>query len=284
MTGTQNRIFCGLPDIQISDLIWKILKRNGCTELKKYIICLLILIIAFYASACSNSTETTETKSEEKEQQTQATEEIKTNYKELFSKNKGKDPYERRVTEDEDDDYYYDDDEDEETEEEIDEDDDSDAWKKVLTNYLKNNGNDDYYEYALVDINGDYVPELYEHSKKKPSMSKLSWIYDGEVYSVELYIDSFEYIEGENMFMTTGMDSGLQGDFVYEIYKDEAEELTVGTANRMVVGQEFYVWNDEKVEGWEYDRLREEAFDSAHAKTVDLFLNTSRMIAEIQDI
>ena len=147
-----------------------------------------------------------------------------------------------------------------------------DSWKQVYIDYL-NNTDTENYEFALVYVNEDEVPELYKHGKQRPSSSELCWIYENEVYSQWLMIDGFEYIEDENLFMSTGVQSGVQGDFVYMINGNEAKQLSKGTVSRMIQGQERYTWNGEDVTEDEYEKLRRSAFDTVKATTVNEYHN-----------
>ena len=156
-----------------------------------------------------------------------------------------------------------------------------DSWKEIYIDYLKNYEYKDNYEFALVNVDNDDIPELYEHAKQRPASSNLSWIYQGKVYSQTLVIDGFEYIEGENLFMSTGIQSGVQADFVYMINGNEAIELSKGTASRVIQGQERYNWNGKDVSEEEYNTLRTSVFDSSKAKTVDVYFSADEIIAMI---
>ena len=158
-----------------------------------------------------------------------------------------------------------------------------DSWKDSYINYFNNYENSDGFEFALVNVDGDGIPELYEHAKHRPASSKLSWIYQGEVCSQWLMIDGFEYIESENLFMSTGIQSGIQADFVYMINGNETMELSQGTASRMIQGQERYNWNGEEVSESEYNTLRTAVFDSSKANTVDNFFSADEMVAKIEN-
>lgn len=103
--------------------------------------------------------------------------------------------------------------------------------------YLTGSENADYYEYALVYVDKDDIPELYKHGKQRPMRSEICWIYEGNVYSQWLMIDGFEYHEKENLFFSTGIQAGVQGDFVYSISGSESVEKVKGTASRVIQGQ-----------------------------------------------
>lgn len=151
------------------------------------------------------------------------------------------------------------------------------SWKQIYLNCL--NGNDDeYFEFALVYVNEDDIPELYKHGKKRPSSSELCWIFENEVYSQAMFIDGFEYYEKGNLFMSTGVQSGIQGDFVYQINDSEATKLSQGTASRVIQGQERFTWNGEDVTEEEYEALRNAAFDSTNATTVNEYYTISDLL------
>lgn len=153
----------------------------------------------------------------------------------------------------------------------------SDNWKQVYSDYINRLSNSDYYNYALVYVDEDDVPELYMHGKQRPMSSELCWIYNDEVYSQKLMIDGFRYYERENLFMSTGIQTGVQGDFVYKINGSEATQVHKGTASRLIQGQERFTWNGEDVSEDEYNSLRDEAFDFSKAKTVEEFVSDSEL-------
>ncbi len=151
------------------------------------------------------------------------------------------------------------------------------SWKQIYLNCL--NGNDDeYFEFALVYVDGDDIPELYKHAKQRPKSSELCWIYDNAVYSQALFVDSFEYYEKDNLFFSTGIQSGVQGDFIYQINGTEATRLCQGTVSRMIQGQERYTWNGENVTESEYESLRSSAFNSSIAKTISEYNSISNLL------
>lgn len=153
----------------------------------------------------------------------------------------------------------------------------NDSWKQIYSDYVNSLSNSDYYEYALVYVDEDDIPELYMHGKQRPMSSELCWIYNDEVYSQRLMIDGFRFYERENLFMSTGIQTGVQGDFVYKINGSEATQVHKGTASRLIQGQERFTWNGEDVSEDEYNSLRDEAFDFSKAKTVEEFVSDSEL-------
>ena len=153
----------------------------------------------------------------------------------------------------------------------------NDSWKQIYSDYVNSLSNSDYYEYALVYVDEDDIPELYMHGKQRPMSSELCWIYNDEVYSQRLMIDGFRFYERENLFMSTGIQTGVQGDFVYKINGSEATQVHKGTASRLIQGQERFTWNGEDGSEDEYNSLRDEAFDFSKAKTVEEFVSYSEL-------
>lgn len=153
----------------------------------------------------------------------------------------------------------------------------NDSWKQIYSDYVNSLSNSDYYEYALVYVDEDDIPELYMHGKQRPMSSELCWIYNDEVYSQRLMIDGFRFYERENLFMSTGIQTGVQGDFVYKINGSEATQVHKGTASRLIQGQERFTWNGEDVSEDEYNSLKDEAFDFSKAKTVEEFVSDSEL-------
>lgn len=156
------------------------------------------------------------------------------------------------------------------------------GWKQVYIDYLKSSDNTDNYEYALVNVDEDEIPELYKHGKQKPMNSEICWIYDGSVYSQWLMIDGFEYYEKDNLFYSSGIQSGIQGDNVYQIDGDTAKELHKGIASRLIKGQEKFTWNGKDVSEEEYNTLRKKAFDSSKANTVKSYHSLVEILTSIE--
>ena len=96
-------------------------------------------------------------------------------------------------------------------------------------------------------------------------------------------IDGFEYHEKENLFFSTGIQAGVQSDFVYSLSGSETIQKAKGTASRVIQGQERFTWNDENVTENEYNTLRAEAFDSSKAKTVDNYDSLEELISIIEN-
>ena len=157
------------------------------------------------------------------------------------------------------------------------------SWKQVYINYLNGSDNANNFEYALVYVDEDEIPELYKHGKQRPMSSEIFWIFEGSVYSQSLMIDGFEYHEKENLFFSTGIQAGVQSDFVYSLSGSETIQKAKGTASRVIQGQERFTWNDENVTENEYNTLRAEAFDSSKAKTVDNYDSLEELISIIEN-
>jgi len=158
----------------------------------------------------------------------------------------------------------------------------NESWKQVYSDYINRLSNSDYYNYALVYVDEDDVPELYMHGKQRPMSSELCWIYKDEVYSQKLMIDGFRFYERENLFMSTGIQTGVQGDFVYKINGSEATRVHQGTASRLIQGQERFTWNGEDVSEEEYNSLRAEVFESSKMKTVTSFMSLDELISNLE--
>lgn len=145
------------------------------------------------------------------------------------------------------------------------------SWKQIYIDYLNGSDNANNFEYALVYVDEDEIPELYKHGKQRPMSSEICWIYDGNVYSQRLMIDGFKYYEKGNLFFSTGTQSGVQGDFVYSLSGSETIQKAQGTASRAIQGHERFTWNGEDVTENEYNSLRAEAFDFSKANSADNF-------------
>ncbi len=157
------------------------------------------------------------------------------------------------------------------------------SWKQVYINYLNSSENTDNHRYALVYLDSDNIPELFERGYSRRMGNTLYWIYNGSMCSENLVSMDLEYYEYENYFLSMTVEAGIQSDLIYQINKSELEELYRGMASRVIKGQERFNWNGEEVSEEEYNSLRADAFDSSKAKKTGSYETADRMISEIQN-
>lgn len=155
-------------------------------------------------------------------------------------------------------------------------------WTKIYIDYLTTSSDSEYYEYALLDIDGDSIPEIYEHSKYSTGYKNLIWIFNDELKTQRVG-NSLEYVPGENIFITTSVQAGVQSDFVYEINGTSLKELHSGMASRVITGQERYKWDGVEVSESEYNVLRDSSFDFSASKLVSEYYSAIEIIDVIDD-
>lgn len=154
-------------------------------------------------------------------------------------------------------------------------------WKSAYIDYiLKNdiNFNSEYsYNYELININGDDIPEIYIEKNSLAEGSTLCSYSNNSVINLQMYVYGLSYIEGENLFMDSG---GHMDAYYNKIYKIEDGEFVIqckgdyGAEDNSNIQFDnesnpiyTYYWNDSKVANKiEYEKLLSKAFDKERAK------------------
>ena len=96
-----------------------------------------------------------------------------------------------------------------------------DGWKQAYINYLKGiAAEDDTYNleqenFALVDIDGDGIPELYDDHGTTAAGAELFTYNNGNIESLYMYTYGLKYIEGKNLFRDLG---GHMDEYYDDIY------------------------------------------------------------------
>ena len=156
------------------------------------------------------------------------------------------------------------------------------SWKEAYIDYLKNKGDLSNYEFALVYVDEDDIPELFVHSKQNMMQSTLCWVADGTLCSKDIEASNLSYYEKENLLYTSVVHTGVQSEFVYQINNTELSTVHSGMASRVIQGQEKFRWDDEEVSEEEYDKLLNQAFNTSKATTTEDYLSADEIIKEIE--
>ena len=158
------------------------------------------------------------------------------------------------------------------------------SWKKAYVDYINSKDDPGDYEYALVYVDDDDIPELFVHLKGRGPMSELCWLCDGTVCSKAIGTENLVYIEKGNCIMTTEVHTGVQSDYILQIENSELNTIHTGRANKAVKGQESFKWDDKEVSEEEYDKLLNQAFNTSNAKTTESYKSADEIIKEIESI
>ncbi len=96
----------------------------------------------------------------------------------------------------------------------------TDDWKDAYIHYLESIGPDalDMETFALIDLNGDGTPELYNDHGTTATGAEVLTYCNGNLESLFMYSYGLHYIEGENLFRDAG---GHMDGYYDEIYSIE---------------------------------------------------------------
>lgn len=152
-------------------------------------------------------------------------------------------------------------------------------WKQAYLNYIMLGSmyGTDYFEYGLINIDGDDIPELFCWGGGTAEGMHLISFYDGEVFDSYLPLGGLYYLEGENKVYVS---AGRMDNYTDNVYHLEKGLLVsdisgwFGLENNSVIVDEngnpipyTYKWDDKEVSEQEYKSLLGEAFDKSIAKS-----------------
>ena len=148
-------------------------------------------------------------------------------------------------------------------------------WKSAYINYLRNgiknnwakNGKGGYsYEgYALIDIDGNDIPELYMMGNSTASGDKICTYNNGKVVEAWGWVYGISYVKGKNLLNILGGHMDVYFDHIYKIENGEFVQIHKGDygaednsnvkfdENDMPIYK--YEWDGKKVSKSEYESL-----------------------------
>lgn len=151
----------------------------------------------------------------------------------------------------------------------------TDAWKEAYIDYINDKLNywatnygsqsTQRYHYKLVDVNGDAIPELYSGFGCTAQGDTLCTYSNGHVVEQWMWIGGFRYVEGQNIFSSTGGNMGYYYNEIRSI-QDEAMPLVDYFTYEMLAGgyptQNYqYYWNDMPISEADYHNRLSQYFD-----------------------
>ena len=102
-------------------------------------------------------------------------------------------------------------------------------WKEAYTNYIIQDVDPYGYEgYALIDINGDEIPELYILGNSTASGDIVCTYNNGNVIELYGWIYGTSYVKGENLLSISGGHMDVYFDYIYKIENGEFVQVHKG--------------------------------------------------------
>lgn len=152
-------------------------------------------------------------------------------------------------------------------------------WKELYFKQLQNVNDMIYQSFSLIFVDNDGIPEMLFQSRSHVTTSKLFWVYDNEIYYLDISYNGFYYYEKQNLFMNSDGFTGTGWDTIYRIYLNKAENVCEGNYC-LVKGHETFKINDSIFETYEqYINVRNDLFDTRKAS----FPNEQLSLIEIKN-
>ncbi|MBO4897346.1 MAG: hypothetical protein J5590_03515 [Clostridia bacterium] len=159
-----------------------------------------------------------------------------------------------------------------------DDEDSADSWKQAYINYLESLTSNESYNidaetFALIDLNDDGIPELYEDHGSTAGGAEVLTYFNGNLESQYMYTYGLHYIEGENLFRDMGGHMDGYYDEIYRIENGKFISVASGAYgaedNTNVQFDENgkpiyeYYWEDTEVSEEEYEEMLNSVYDTS---------------------
>lgn len=156
-------------------------------------------------------------------------------------------------------------------------------WKTVYTDYIRSLG--DSWQYTLIYLDGDNIPELYVQGASEADGSKIYTVYGGEIASRELGAFGNYYIQKSGLILTAGGHMGSYYDTVYCLQNGDFIKKFDGAYevddNTVYFDESDYKYKigGATVSKSEYDRQKNTVFNDYYATSLDASLmNRSQIL------
>ena len=150
------------------------------------------------------------------------------------------------------------------------------GWKQAYIDYVQEAGwGDTYfnYEFYLLDVNGDDIPELLVDFQTTAEGATIS-TYDGsQINTMYMWTYGFSYIPGENLFCDSGGHMDVYYDYIYKIENGQFIRCGYGDFgaenNSKVQFDEDgypiyrYYWNNQEVNESAYNEMLNDLYDAS---------------------
>lgn len=128
---------------------------------------------------------------------------------------------------------------------------------------------ENYWEYQLVYIDDNDIPELYMKGMPTAQGDRLISIHHGEIVETDLYNYGFLYIEKSGLFCDSGGHMDSYYDTVYSMNDGAVKVLESGSFGGGIdeIGEPDYqyFWNDEEMSEAEYQERLSQVFEKDDA-------------------
>lgn len=148
-----------------------------------------------------------------------------------------------------------------------------DSWKQLYIDYV--NEMSEYYDFSLIRLNNDDVPELCLTGKSAVAGDVLCWISNNSLQKINsLGCSGTYYIENTGLLKNSGGQQGIYFDNVFSFDGESLEQTVKGykIEKDNNVGNTAYYFdytiNDDVVSWTEYNKKIGSAFDTSNAKKV----------------
>lgn len=141
------------------------------------------------------------------------------------------------------------------------------AWKYAYWGFIRNNE----YDYpgtgfALVNINGDDIPELFIDTFFTAGGARLCTYSGGKVYDIYLCSDGFSYIPGKNKFYEAGGRMDEYYDNIFTIKNGSFKRIYSGTSGIPVNSEVQFDENGEPIYEYYWEETKVDSADEYNEK------------------
>lgn len=159
-------------------------------------------------------------------------------------------------------------------------------WKNAYINYLQQDFSPYGYEgYALIDVNGDEIPELYMLGDCTASGERICTYNKGQVIELYGWTYGTSYVKGKNLLNVSGGHMDAYFDHIYKIENGEFVQLHMGDYgaednSQVKYDKEdnpiyIYTWDDRIVTQSQYNELLNDYYNKylpvyAHDEVCDI--------------
>lgn len=145
-------------------------------------------------------------------------------------------------------------------------------WKTAYLNYLNQDfALDTDYDFALIDLNSDGIPELHLSGYFTASGDRICAYSNGKINELRGYVYGTSYVKGANLFSTSGGHMHKYYNYIYKLENGEFVLLHKGdygaedTANVKLDNKGnpiyTYTWDNKNLTKAEYDKLLYDYYD-----------------------
>ncbi len=124
------------------------------------------------------------------------------------------------------------------------------AWKTAYSDFVTSHSE---FEFCLVDLNGDSIPELYGDSAITATGSIIATYSDGSVNSKVIGVSGLMVVDGNEYFHEIGGRQGYYYDTIYQLKDGEFIQVAKGEYEQETLDSETtYMWEGSSVSESEY--------------------------------